>query len=282
MKGFTSFREPIEADKVRGKPERFAEHYAQATLFWNSQTPAEKMHSQAAFRFELSRVQVPAVRERMVASLANVDATLAEELASDLGIAVPEPLPRAAPNGRAPEVTSSPALSLLHRPRDGSIRTRRVAILIGDGVDDSAAVALHAGLQGYGAVPRYVGVRLGAAEGQSGTTIEVEATLETTPSVLYDAVALPGGEEAMKLLATIGHAAEFIKDQYRHCKPILALGAGGALVENAGVPRTLPSGDADPGLLLLDGGDPEAALTQFVKAIAKHRHFERDYDPPEV
>src|SRR6201994_3117142 len=27
--GFTSFREPIEADKVQGKPERFADHYTQ-------------------------------------------------------------------------------------------------------------------------------------------------------------------------------------------------------------------------------------------------------------
>ena len=42
--GFTSFREPIAGDKVRGNPERFADHYTQATLFWNSQTPVEKAH----------------------------------------------------------------------------------------------------------------------------------------------------------------------------------------------------------------------------------------------
>ena len=39
--------------KVRGKPERFADHYTQATLFWNSQTPVEKTHIINAFRFEL-------------------------------------------------------------------------------------------------------------------------------------------------------------------------------------------------------------------------------------
>src|SRR6187397_827198 len=38
-KGFTSFPEHIEDDKVRGKPERFADHYTQATLFYESQTP---------------------------------------------------------------------------------------------------------------------------------------------------------------------------------------------------------------------------------------------------
>jgi catalase len=64
--GFVSYPEPMEPDahKVRGKPERFADHYTQATLFWNSQTAVEKTHIINAFRFELSRVQVPAIRAR--------------------------------------------------------------------------------------------------------------------------------------------------------------------------------------------------------------------------
>jgi catalase len=54
--GFTSFPEPIHDDKVRGKPEKFADHYTQATLFWNSQTPIEKAHIIRAYRFELTKV----------------------------------------------------------------------------------------------------------------------------------------------------------------------------------------------------------------------------------
>ena len=78
--GFVSFPEPREEGdhKVRGKAERFADHYTQATLFWNSQTDVEKQHIINAFRFELSRVQTPAVRERMVSGLMNVAAELAE------------------------------------------------------------------------------------------------------------------------------------------------------------------------------------------------------------
>jgi catalase len=72
MKGFTSFPEPLHEDKVRGKPEKFADHYSQATLFWNSQTPVEKAHIIRAFRFELTKVQVRAVRERVVAMIGNV------------------------------------------------------------------------------------------------------------------------------------------------------------------------------------------------------------------
>ena len=61
--GFRSFPQPIADDKVRGKPEKFADHYTQATLFWNSQSAIEKAHIIRGFRFELTKVQVPAVRE---------------------------------------------------------------------------------------------------------------------------------------------------------------------------------------------------------------------------
>ena len=76
--GFTSFPQPIEEDKVRGKPEKFADHYTQAALFYNSQTPVEQAHIVRAFRFELTKVQVPAIRERVVSQLVNVDADLAQ------------------------------------------------------------------------------------------------------------------------------------------------------------------------------------------------------------
>ena len=53
-KGFVSFPEPREAGdhKVRGKPERFADHYTQATLFWNSQTRRREAahHQRVPFR----------------------------------------------------------------------------------------------------------------------------------------------------------------------------------------------------------------------------------------
>src|SRR6476659_7647473 len=86
MQGFTSFPEPIADDKVRGKPERFADHYSQATLFYRSQTPVEQAHIRGALRFELTKVQVPAVRQRVVAMLRNIDDSLAGNVARDLGM----------------------------------------------------------------------------------------------------------------------------------------------------------------------------------------------------
>jgi catalase len=280
--GFTSFREHVEDDKVRGKPEKFADHYTQAALFYNSQSAVEKAHILRGFRFELTKVQVPAVRERVVAMLANVDTGLAKALARELGMALPKPLPKALKTPVTPEVKVSPALSLYSRPGNGSIATRRIAILVADGVDGEAAEALHEGLTAQGAVPRFVGVRLGSVTTASGDTLEAEVTLETTPPVLYDAVAVLGGKEAVVTLGNVGHALEFIKDQYRHAKPILALGEAADLVENAGVPATLPSGEPDPGLLVAKHGRAREALPLFIKAIARHRHHEREMDPPAV
>src|SRR4026209_2563550 len=94
VQGFMSFPQQTEEHKVRGKPEKFAEHYNQATLFWESQSPVEQQHIIRALRFALSRVQPGAVLERVVAQLRNVAAELAQSVADGLGMkTLPEPLP---------------------------------------------------------------------------------------------------------------------------------------------------------------------------------------------
>ena len=275
-RGFTSFPEPIEEDKVRGKPEKFADHYTQAALFYNSQTPIEQAHIVRAFRFELTKVQVPAIRERVVSQLVNVNADLAKQVADGLGISVPKAQPAARPRNTKPEVKVSPPLSLMSRPGDGSIRTRCIALLVADGIVAAPLEDLHRKLTDEGAVPRYVAARLGKVRGEDGTEIDVEVTFETTPSVLYDAVVIPDGAEGVRALAAVGHAAEFVKDQFRHCKTILALGAGDQWLD-ALVPA---AEEGVPGILKV--ADATQAAAPFIAAVARHRHFERQTDPPLV
>jgi catalase len=282
-KGFVSFPEPREAGdhKVRGKAERFADHYTQATLFWNSQTDVEKQHIINAFRFELSRVQTPAVRERMVSGLLNVARELAEPVAAGLGIReLPPPMPKVLTREITPEVSVSPTLSLFARPGDGSIRTRRVAILVADGCDGDSVTAIADRLTDEGAVPRFVSTSLGAVQPADGDEIEIDVSFEAAPAVLYDALVLPDGEEAVTVLRADGRTLEFIKDQYRHCKPILALGASRQLLEACGITETLPNGDPDTGVLA--ASDAGSVIDDFIAAIAKHRHFARETDPPRV
>jgi catalase len=276
-RGFTSFPDPTPEDKVRGKPEKFADHYTQATLFWNSQTPVEKAHIVRGFRFELTKVQVPAIRERMLANLANVDAELVQRVAEGLGIDVPAPSPLAI-EPQPPEVTESPALSLFARPGDGRIATRTIGILIADGIDGESVLAVHAALTAAGAVPRLVGPRLGAVESSTGDPLDPDATLETMPSVLFDAVVVPDGEAAVGALMNIGQAVEFVKDQYRHCKAMLVIGAGAQLLEKAGIAS---DGD-DPALLVAPSGKSAKFIADFIAAISKHRNWDRAMDPPPV
>ena len=278
--GFTSFPQPVEESKVRGKPEKFAEHYNQATLFWNSQSDVEKAHIVRAFRFELTKVQTRAVRERVVGQLRNVASELASAVASGLGMTeLPPPLPLVLKRVPAAEIESSAMLSLLARPGNGSIETRRIALLVADGVDGDAALALHDELANQGAVPRFLGLQLGPVQGKTGGAIEVEVSLEAAPSVLWDAAVLLDGAEALQ---TSGQALEFLKDQYRHCKPILAIGGAQALLETAGIPPTLPSGEQDPGLLIFGAAESADGVQSFAEALALHRHFERETDPPRI
>jgi len=281
-RGFTSFPQRPEGDKVRGKPEKFAEHYNQAKLFFNSQSDVEKQHIIRAFRFELTRVQVSAVRRRVIAQLRNVAEELARGVADGLGMTeLPEPLPRALERAPKAEVESSRALSLFARPGEAGIQTRKVAILVAPGSDAEAARVLHAGLIEAEAVPRFVGITLGQLD-SGESALDIEVSMEAAPSVLWDAVIVPGGAKGIDALSQSGHAMEFLKDQYRHCKPILLLGAAETLLEAAGLPPALISGEDDPGLLQFDDGEREAALTAFIDALAAHRHFVRETDPPRI
>jgi catalase len=279
--GFVSFPEPMVRNdhKVRGKPERFADHYTQATLFYNSQTPVEKAHIINAFRFELTKVQIPMIRERMVAGLMNVDMDLARAVAEGLGFEeMPEPLPKVMTKKVRPEVTESKALSLFARPGDGTIKTRRIAILVADGMTgDVEEIAER--LASEGAVPILLGSRLGRVTTESGAKIEIGASLDVAPPVVFDAMVMPDGERATEALSKNGRALEFLKEQYRHCKPILLLGTSLRLLDVVGIPAALPSGQPDTGLITGDAGE---TIDRFIAAIAMHRHFARESEPPVV
>ncbi|MFO7529901.1 MAG: catalase [Marinobacter sp.] len=277
--GFVSFPDTNAEDKVRGKPEKFAEHYAQATLFFDSQTPVEKAHIAAAFRFELSKVGVPAIRKRMLSSLVNVSLELAAEVADGLGMAVPEAMPKALAESQPPEVTVSPALSLMARPGECGIRTRQIAVLVEDGVHHASLASLYSALVDKGAVVHFVGPRVGLFVGDSGGEIEADKSMENSPGFLFDALVIPDGGVAVEALAGNGGTVEFVMNQFRHCKTILALGAGRELLKMAGIESGL---DGDKGILLAEGANASEVAPAFINAVAAHRHFSRDSDPPKI
>ena len=272
-----------EHAKVRAKPEKFADHYTQARLFFESQSPVEQDHIAGAFRFELSKVTVPAIRERTVAMLRNASEALAKKVGMGLGIdPLPDALPLAVSNVAEPEVTKSPKLSLLARPGDGSISGRKVALLVAPGVHGASLSTVQAALVGHGAVARLVGTRIGRMPTADGDTLDADASLENEPGFLFDALVLPDGAEAVAALAQDGHTIEFIRDQFRHCKTILCLGASRSLLVKAGLPAAMEKSHAqgNTGLVFGDAGTADEAAARFIAGVARHRHFGREMDPP--
>ena len=283
----------LTEDKVRGKPERFGEHYAQPRLFWHSQTAAEQRHIVAAFRFELSRVTVPAVRERVVSQLLNVDADLAGQVADGLGMPLPAPQPRALADELRSEVERSPYLSLFARPGEQGVAGLRVAVLLTPGADLPALREAYRVLADAGALPRFIGLQLGRTPADEGAAIEAEGSIEALPGMLWDGVVAPCGPAAAAAAAENGELAEFLKLPYRHGKPLLFIGAEpAALLAVLGIPLASSGEAVDPGLVLA-GALPAGAASEpalgtgeaveaFVQALTRRRHFEREVEVPRV
>ena len=287
--GYVSFAEPTEARKTRLRGASFFDHYSQARMFFHSQSEPEREHLIRALRFELGKVQTPAVRERMVLHLVQIDASLATLVAKGLGLEVPAKAP-APPNLSVPAdakpaeyqhrtVTDrdavSPALSMTNYV-PGPITTRKVALLVADGCDGAGVKAVVNALAAEGAVAELVGPSLGTVATADGTALTPKFSILTASSVLFDAVFIAGGEGAAQW-SLEEDAIEFVKDAYKHCKAVVATGEGVKLLEAARIPVGGPA-DPDPA----DAATIVAAkitrkLTQrLVSAMAEHRLWTRE------
>ena len=120
QRGFRSFADAEEGPKQRLRAESFADHYSQARQFFNSQTAPEQRHIAMALTFELSKVETPVIRERMVSHLLNIDEGLAETVADKLGMTN---LPKPADAAIAPRDDLEH-----HRRRSASSRTDPTAL----------------------------------------------------------------------------------------------------------------------------------------------------------
>ena len=302
--GFVSYAARTEGHKVRARSEKFFDHFSQATLFWNSQSHAEKLHIVQALRFELGKVATPAIRERMLGLLAHVDRTLAGLVAQGLGLSTLPKLQgplnlsmpadgdakKFQPKARSTTLDRSAALSMADPDGKTGIATRKVAVLAADGVDDAAFAAMTKALEAAGAQAKIIAPRLGTLKGAKGKELSVDFSLLTAGSVLFDAVYLPGGEASVESLKGDAKALLFVQETFLHCKAIAATDAGAALLEAAhcGEDRlarthaesaaadvtTLLAGDA--GIVVGHGSRMTEVAGRFIKAISQHRHWDRE------
>ncbi|HEX4948996.1 MAG TPA: catalase HPII [Blastocatellia bacterium] len=295
MSGFASYPERIAASKVRGRSASFFDHFSQATMFYRSMSQAEQNHIIKALRFELGKVEIPAIRERVVGLLAQVDQALATQVAAGLGMNTPveiePPINRSIPadgdpakfEPRRPKkntVTTSPALSQENTVKN-SIQTRKIAFLVADGFDDAAVTAMAKALTAAGALPKIVAPRGGTLTGAQGNALMVDYSLLTTSSVLFDAVFVPGGAESVAMLQQDADAVHFVNEAYKHCKAIAATGEGVELLRAsyaAAEPGVREEAPLTPGASVLasTAANPRKVADAFITAMAQHRDWSRE------
>jgi catalase len=266
QRGFRSFPEAMDGQKVRLRAASFADHYSQARQFFNSQAAPEQKHIGMALTFELSKVETPVIRERMISHLLNIDEGLAETVADKLGI---KELPKPADAAVAPrdDLEPSPALSILANGPD-SFAGRKVGVLVSPGADASLLKKLRTAIEKEGATVEVIAPKVGGVEAADGTMIAAKHMIDGGPSVLFDAVALVLSEEGAERLTGEAAARDFVADAFAHCKFIAFTPGAAPLLRKAGVDP-----DADEGLIGL--GDAKA-IAGFIESCRKLRLWSRE------
>lgn len=290
--GFTSYTERIDAHKVRARSASFLDHFSQARLFFNSQSEPEKQHIIDALSFELGKVQSADIRVRMLGILKQIEKDIAIKVAFNLGLHVPReperPLNHSFPADADPDdyqpvkkesqVDRSDALSMVSSI-NGDIRTRCVAILAADGVDELSLSVVKAALLGAGAVVDVIAPRQGVIDTAAGDELPVDKCFLTTPSVLYDAVYVAGGLHCAATLEACPEAVHFLNEAFKHCKAIGAHESALQVLDATYFRKKLPKDSSDETVLregIVISSDPDLLAAQLIRAIGQHRFWERE------
>ncbi|EJD46032.1 catalase [Auricularia subglabra TFB-10046 SS5] len=285
------------ASKRRLRAPKFQEHLNQATLFFNSLSPVEQLHTVNAMAFELSHVEEDEVVQRAVERLNTVDHTLARLVAEKVGVDPPKEVVRQNHGRKAKNLSQFD-----FAPKEPSIKSRRIAILVADGFDEPFVVALKGAISASRALPFVVGPRRGVVKNGSGSGgLKADAHFEGQRSTLFDAVVVPPGAAASSALAQDGRAVHWLREAFGHCKAIGAVGEGIALVRGSlGLPQlqfaqaTGSNSNSDvvvsygvitacaytPSSTAADliGAEEKGWFSKFAFELSKHRCFRRELD----
>ena len=159
-----------------------------------------------------------------------------------------------------------------------TLRTRKIAFLVADGVDENSLATVRKALVDEGAVVDVIAPR-GVIITAAGTEMVVDKTLLTTASVLYDAVYVPGGTNSVATLEAEADAIHFLNEAYKHCKPIAADTSAVQVLEATYFAKKLPE-DNTSDTVMRDGvvisSDAAKLASQFIEAIGQHRFWERE------
>ena len=283
--GFVTHTERIDAVKVRSRSKSFFDHFSQATLFFNSQSKPEQRHLIDALTFELGKVEKVHIREKMLGLLTQVDKNLAAKVAGGLGLPLPKAPEKPMNHGVSadankndsepikvkPIVDKSAALSMEGTIKN-TIKTRKVAFLVANGVKDESLNKMKKALVGNGATVKLISLKQGTITTEGGKQIAVDGSFLTDASVLYDAIFIPEGKESITALLTEPNSIHFVNEGYKHCKAIATGEDGVSFLKETFVKEIeLNNQNMEEAGVITDG-----TADKFIKCIAHHRFWNRE------
>ena len=208
-----------------------------------------------------------------------------------MNVGVPAPTEAARPNhGKKDKMLSQTAFI----PKEPTIVSRRIAILVADGFDLTQVTAVRAALSSQGALTFVVGPRRAQIKSSSdGRGLGADFSWESGRSTLFDALYIPGGAQSALTLRESGRSIHWVREAFHHCKAIAASGEGVDFIQEAcqlpGIQLALKPADTtavvDKGVVTVGkfetshelkakfGGKDFVSL--FATEISKHRCWER-------
>ncbi len=245
QRGFHTAEIPTEGAKVRLRAESFRDHYSQARLFYRSVTPQEQRHIAQALTFELSKVDIPDIRRRMLGHLEVIDPKLGAKVADELGMT--GKAIKAQPAAMPIDLEPSPALRLYGKYKP-TLEGRKVGVLAASGHDSTLMQAVVKSIEKEGATAAIIAPRVGEIEGSMA--------LRGSPSVVFDAVVILAGAEGDKALTSNPDAVGFLMDACRHLKAIGLSGVPGL---------TAKAGAQGPGIVELKSPKEIKSFLDFAR-----------------
>lgn len=202
--GFEHYQEKVEGHKIRKRSASFEDYYSQAKLYLNSLTKPEYDHMVAGFSFEIGMCKSIMVKQNAVNQLNKVDRQLAEEVAANVGVSVPE---------ENEEVQSTAKDSQLTMEKfDIPLPGHSVAVLVSGDISEAT-------LKSYAKV--FADNKLNYAfVGQQPRSIDedfgITETYDTAHPTLFDSVIVLSDGSDMLL-----EAETFAEMTYKHKKPLV-------------------------------------------------------------
>ncbi len=202
--GYEHYQEKVEGHKIRKRSASFEDYYSQAKLYLNSLTPAEYEHMAAGFSFEIGMCKSVMVKQNAVNQLNKVDRKLAETVAANVGVEVPEENEEVQSTAKDSQLT----MEKFEIPLPG----HSVAVLVSGDINEETLKSYAKVFADNKLNYAFVGQQPRAIDEDFGIT----ETYDTAHPTLFDSViVLSDGSDLLP------EAEEFAEMTYKHKKPLV-------------------------------------------------------------